>query len=259
MTDAIAIFGDVHGEAKLLRKLITKIREKFSDIDIYTLGDLIDRGPDSKEVIQICIDEKISGVYGNHESWLKELVESQKFNTYCLNAIMGGKATLESYGVDCYSDGHNYFPNGRNEKILAVELYRAIPDDHKAWIKKLHPYFFVDAGNETFWLIHAGLTNSVAESHKCKSDHLMMRKIVDMNDIDSILWPSPSLGNGPVTKDNLYHFKNDIQIFGHKPVKAPLIKDHFIALDTGCGTCEPYTLSAIILPSREIIQVRADE
>lgn len=258
MANEIAVFGDVHGEAALLKKLIHKIKDKYPDVSFFTLGDLIDRGLSSKEVIQICIDEKVEGVYGNHEEWIRDLVINQRFHSYCLKPIMGGKSTLESYGVDFHSDGHNYFPSGRDDKVLAAELYRAIPDDHKVWIKKLSPYFLLDIGDEFFWLIHAGLTTSVADSHKHTSDDVMMTNIVKMNHIESILWPSPNLGNGLV-KDNLYHFKNAVQIFGHRPVKEPIIKDHFIALDTGCGTCEPFTLSAIILPSKEIIQVRDED
>ena len=257
MESVAAVFADVHGEAEHLKKLIQKIKEKYPEAELYSLGDLVDRGSTSKEVIQVCIDENIKGIYGNHDQWIRDLVVKQTFDPFCLKPIMGGKYTLDSYGVDFYSDGYDYFPNGRSEKILGIELYNRIPEAHKKWIKELVPYRRITVADQTFWLIHAGLTLSVAGKYQADSDDEMMRKIVE-KEVDSILWPSPNLGGG-FTKDNLYHFKDAVQIFGHRPVKEPLIKDHFIALDTGCGTCEPFTLSAIILPSKEIIQVSDNE
>lgn len=252
----VGVFGDVHGEAQLLKKLIQKIKEKYPEIDLYSLGDLLDRGSSSKEVVQICIDEGIKGLYGNHDQWCRELIVKQVFDPFCLKPVMGGKFTLESYGVDFYSDGYTYFPKGRNPKVLALELTKAIPDSHKKWIRELVPYRKITVGGETFWLIHAGLTQSVASSNQARNDDEMMSRIAQ-KDVNSILWPSPHIGKSEAD-DNLYWFKDAVQIFGHRPVKEPVIREHFIALDTGCGTCEPFTLSAIILPSREIIQVRDD-
>jgi hypothetical protein len=263
----VVIFGDVHGKADLLRKLIDKVRDKFGqDVDIYSVGDLIDRGPDSKGVIQICIDEGIKGQMGNHEQWLKELCVNQVFDDYCQQSIMGGEHTIDSYGVEIYSDGQNYFPQGRSSKEIGQELFDAIPDSHKEWIAALPNYRVIGVDGKSYWLIHAGLVKPTAASWRTKglnpadvlSDGDMMEKI-SKNKPDSILWPSPNLGffGKP---DNLFHFSGDaVQVFGHRPVRAPIIKEHFIALDTGCGTCHPYTLSAIVLPSQEIIQVSEED
>ena len=49
------------------------------------------------------------------------------------------------------------------------------------------------------------------------------------------------------------------QILGHTPIQSPVVRpNHFVALDTGCGTCPPFTLSALVLRddgTSEIVRV----
>ena len=67
----IIVFGDVHGEADKLKTLIDKCRLKFGDnVQFVSVGDLLDRGPDSKTVVQLCIDNDIRSAVGNHDSWM---------------------------------------------------------------------------------------------------------------------------------------------------------------------------------------------
>jgi len=252
--DRIAVFGDVHGKSDMLKKLIKKVRKKHPDIEIYSLGDLIDRGPDSKGVIQVCIDENVKGIVGNHDQWLQELVVKKLFDPFCIKPIMGGAATLKSYGVDMFSDGVNHFPKGRPYAQIAMELLGSISKEQAEWISKLPSYRKIQVGEETFWLLHAGLTEPNAASFKEDSDDKMMKGIEEKN-VNTILWPSPFFGTME-RPDNLYHFNDAVQVFGHRPNKKPIIKDHFIAMDTGCGTCEPFTLSAVILPDRKIVRVK---
>ncbi len=260
------VFGDVHGQAKQLKKLIDKVRERFGqEVDIYSLGDLIDRGPDSKGVIQLCIDEGIIGQIGNHDQWLQDLVVGQKFDEFPLRKVMGGRQTISSYDVDIYSDGKNYFPDGRDYKDIGKELFNSIPDSHKEWIVGLPNYRSITVDGKLYWLIHAGLIDPTARSFKFSMDLKElyndgeMMEYISRAQPDNFLWPSPNIKGAFGRPDNLYHFDNAIQIFGHRPVKKPVIKEHFIALDTGCGTCAPYTLSAVVLPSKEIIQVDHQE
>ena len=52
----VAILGDVHGEARQLRALIDHVRRLHgTGVEFYSLGDLIDRGSDSKGVLDICV------------------------------------------------------------------------------------------------------------------------------------------------------------------------------------------------------------
>ena len=63
----VAVIGDVHGCYYTLKQLVEKIKNKYPDIKIYCVGDLVDRGNNSFEVIEFVIAEKILFTIGNHD------------------------------------------------------------------------------------------------------------------------------------------------------------------------------------------------
>lgn len=62
----IAAIGDVHGCVDEFRQLVSVLEWQSLD-EIWTLGDLVDRGPDSAGAIQLCLDKNIKSVMGNHD------------------------------------------------------------------------------------------------------------------------------------------------------------------------------------------------
>ena len=70
----IAVIGDIHGCYKQLLDLYKKI--KLHTDEVYSVGDLIDRGPNSKYIIQFCMDNNIKPVLGNHEDMLIKAISS---------------------------------------------------------------------------------------------------------------------------------------------------------------------------------------
>ena len=62
----LIVIGDVHGCIRELEKLLKKAKAKKKDRVLF-LGDLINRGPNSKEVIQLARDIKATSLLGNHE------------------------------------------------------------------------------------------------------------------------------------------------------------------------------------------------
>ncbi len=62
----VAVFGDVHNSLSNLKLLYARLEHESLDA-IYTLGDLIDRGPDPAGVLAFCREKKIDGVIGNHD------------------------------------------------------------------------------------------------------------------------------------------------------------------------------------------------
>ena len=250
MSDQVAIFGDCHGQSGMLEELLIKIRDEAPKSQIYTCGDLIDRGPDSYGVIDLCIKYEVKGCYGNHEIWMKSLVEDRVFDSMALTKLMGGKETFRSYSVMDFS----------NETDAAIEFLDSIPQDHKDYLKSLKPYLKIEVDGWKYWLIHAGLSNKAASYIKSTNDDIsddeLMRLIVSTGSCeDFLMWPSPPLGNRFRPSHGMYVFKEGTQILGHKPLKSPIVNNDFIALDTGCGTCHPNKISAILLPSKKIIQV----
>ncbi len=113
MSDSkIAIIGDIHGCYNTLKSLYKKIKGTES---VYSVGDLIDRGKFSKEVVQFCIDNNIRPVKGNHEDMMITAIEkSDKFFSFIfkdaeLYYYNGGRETQYSYiNSRLYSNFKNF-------------------------------------------------------------------------------------------------------------------------------------------------------
>ncbi|MDG4720108.1 MULTISPECIES: metallophosphoesterase family protein [Thalassospira] len=98
--------GDIHGRADLLRAVIEKIdRDEVPTGSVKTvvyLGDYVDRGPESKAVIDLLIASQKAGarqhvIMGNHEEFLMRFLDDPVGSTSWLT--YGGAETLLSYGV----------------------------------------------------------------------------------------------------------------------------------------------------------------
>jgi len=233
--------GDVHGYDILFARLIEKIKNKYPDIELWSAGDLVDRGPNSKAVIDIAIENNVSAVYGNHELWLLFLIKEGLFFDYALSRAMSGAATIRSYGVR----------TDTSYEQIGVELYQAIPDAHKDYLLSMKRYAKLKAGDEQYWLSHTGFTGPFP-GQKLTDENVIKRMIAERG--EDLMWRAPRFRG---KNDNLFHFENGTQIFGHSYTKEPIIRDHFIAIDTiGAAKEHIKTLSAIILPEREVMQVK---
>jgi len=255
MSRPVAVFGDVHGEADILEALIAQIRTRFGeDVDLYCTGDLIDRGPDSRGVIDICIREGVKCITGNHELWLTKLATEQHFDDYALQPAMAGDWTLLSYEVTCHdpiwvsNNFHDYLPEGHKEFLADLPLTRT---------------FMV--GDQKYRLIHAGVKEYDAKMvladawriHEEDPDRdvsdLVVERIAAVKP-NCLLWTSPNIRRKH-EKPNLFKFPDgSIQIFGHLPLPNPMKGKHWIGIDTGCGTCAPFTLTAVVLQEGEDIE-----
>ncbi len=98
----IAIIGDIHGCINTLKSIYPKLKEKTSEI--YSVGDLIDRGPDAKAVVQFCLDNDIKCVRGNHEDILLKVIGEEPDRPFISRADRvenhirnGGDITIRSY------------------------------------------------------------------------------------------------------------------------------------------------------------------
>ena len=63
----VAIIGDVHGCFYTMVELYNRVLEKYKDIPIYCVGDLVDRGNNSFEVMEFVMNEKMLFTPGNHD------------------------------------------------------------------------------------------------------------------------------------------------------------------------------------------------
>ncbi|WP_414549552.1 metallophosphoesterase family protein [Anabaena sp. CCY 0017] len=124
------VIGDVHGHYEGLMKLMEFIAPG-SDDQVYFLGDLIDRGPKSSQVIDFVKDNNYGCLLGNHEQMLLSILIGDNVSTPAMQAWLygGGQATIASYEE------------------------ATIPDEHLEWLKTLPLY--LDLGD--IWLTHAGV------------------------------------------------------------------------------------------------------
>ncbi|HEY9642268.1 MAG TPA: metallophosphoesterase family protein [Coleofasciculaceae cyanobacterium] len=132
MASARRIFiGDVHGHYDGLMKLLEVIAPNQDD-QVYFVGDLIDRGPKSAQVIQFVQEQGYFCVLGNHEQLLLEAFpEGDRVSQYALQAWLqsGGQNTVASY---------------TDPELLLESI---------SWLRTLPTHY--DLGD--VWLVHAGL------------------------------------------------------------------------------------------------------
>jgi serine/threonine protein phosphatase 1 len=148
--------GDIHGCSKTFKKLLLeRIKIQKSD-KIYCIGDYIDRGNDSKGVIDFILKMRKKGYHihtlrGNHEELMIDSVKSEKnFKHWVKN---GGDSTLKSFCISSYNDLKPVYKNffqrtkycitsGRFVFVHAgLNFHSAFPfkDKHSMlWIRDFH-------------------------------------------------------------------------------------------------------------------------
>ena len=223
LPDGLRIYaiGDVHGRADLLQSLLTVI-----DVDLdrsaperaiqVFLGDYIDRGPDSRGVLDIlmrrCRSYETVCLKGNHEAFLLEVLKDpsrlQDWRHY------GGLLTLLSYGVTPTVN-----PNPEQQVELIDALERALPPEHKAFIERLPTSF--TCGD--FFFVHAGVRPGIPLDRQREQDLLWIR--------DEFLNSEDKFGK--------------YIVHGHTPVNNPDIRPNRINIDTGAYATGNLTLLSI--------------
>ena len=129
MSQRQIVIGDVHGHYNALQNLLNAIAPSENE-EVYFLGDLIDRGPQSARVVEFVMNSGYSCLRGNHEEMLLDILKQTEDMEELIYAWLynGGQATLTSYNNN-------------------------IPVEHIKWLKTLPTY--LDLGN--VWLVHAGV------------------------------------------------------------------------------------------------------
>jgi serine/threonine protein phosphatase 1 len=217
--------GDSHGRADLLIETIARIEDDLRRrpiqraVEVY-LGDYIDRGPDSKTVIDLLafrlVDNRAICLRGNHEAMLEEFLEDPA----CLHhwRQLGGMQTLASYGI-C--------PPSRLEADtdLRRRFRSNFPRTHELFLQCLRHNFCCG----DFLFVHAGIRPSVPIEHQDPNDLMWIRHEF----LDSV--------------QNHEKFV----VHGHTPVPHPDIRSNRINIDTGAW--HTGTLTCIAIEGRTIL------
>lgn len=225
------VVGDIHGRYDLLSQLITEIQldsktRKPKNLKIILLGDYVDRGASSKEVIDYILNFLIPSfdliaLEGNHEESMKFFLEHPLKNKRWLH--YGGEATLRSYGIEFpineYSDD--------DIKLVHKELALALPDTHSDFLANLSSHYSIG----DYYFAHAGIRPGVLLEEQSDRD---------------LRWIRGEFLN----HDGLYE---KIIVHGHNITDKPEFKENRIGIDTGAFYSNRLTCLVLEGDKKEIL------
>ncbi|MBZ9658203.1 metallophosphoesterase [Mesorhizobium sp. ESP-6-4] len=205
--------GDVHGRHDLLAAMHRRIESELehapgSDWRIIHLGDYVDRGPDSRSVIDFLIetrkrDPRNIMLAGNHDIGMLEFLAEAEPDGLFVN--YGGVQTAQSYGVDLLGDGHWY---GKAQAIARghMALVKAVPHSHIDFLQSLT--FSATFGD--FFFCHAGIRPGVP---------------LDRQNQQDLIWIRDAFHDHP----GLF---SKVIVHGHTPVPEAEVKANRVNVDT---------------------------
>jgi serine/threonine protein phosphatase 1 len=210
--------GDIHGGSQTFRALLNKIGLQRED-RVYLLGDYVDRGPDSRGVLDtiICLQEigfDLRPIRGNHDDMLLRNLTG-KHNDYSRHYLeFWGYETMVSFGVLSPDD---------------------IPPKYRRFLAGL-PYLLED---DRYIFVHASLDMEVADPLK-------------QTDPEVMLW-----GNGRLISDN--SLPGRIIVSGHmqhsrQQIEAALTRPH-IQIDNGAFTAESPDYGSLVALNLETMEL----
>jgi len=216
MMKRILAFGDIHGCYTKLIRLMEQLKINPEKDILVFLGDYIDRGDQSKEVVDYLVHLKKqlpSTIFllGNHEQMLLEYLSGKNINPFLVN---GGKKTLKSYF------GDNRLFSDQNPRL-------DFPPEHLEFFYSLSPYYEL----EDYIFVHAGLRDGIP---------------IERQELLDLLW---------IREDfyfSEFNFGKTI-IFGHTPFQQPFIYKQKIGIDTGATYGNK--LTCVELPARKFFAV----
>jgi len=205
----IYAIGDVHGRADLLDQLLARIdadldrRPIGRAIQVF-LGDYIDRGPASREVVDRLVErarsQEIVFLKGNHEAYIVEFMHNPEILDQWRQ--LGGLETLMSYGFR-----PSISASSAEKMELAKVFSGGLPQDHHRFLEMLQSSF--SCGD--FFFVHAGIRPGIPLTQQTEDDLLSIR--------DDFLSSEEDFGK--------------VIVHGHTPVHVPDIRPNRINIDTG--------------------------
>jgi serine/threonine protein phosphatase 1 len=216
--EAVAVVGDVHGEARKLREMLRRL-EAFRGRVVF-VGDYVSGGSDSADVVEILasLAAKDAGRFvflcGNHDLSLLRYLDDGDFGRF---AGEGGLDTLASYLPVVTGDVHMAFRS-------------AIPRPHLTFLQGLAASWESDE----YLVSHAGFDPARPAAR----------------DLKTMTQPE-----GRALSD-LVRDSGKLVVCGHyvQP-NGPLNSPHLICVDTGCGVLAEGRLTAVLLPERRFVSI----
>lgn len=229
----IYAIGDIHGERVLLERLLHRLGQDMADqaagrtVSVVFLGDYIDRGPDSRGVLDILCADPLPGaaalfLRGNHEQAMLDFLtvpaEAQEWLRF------GGAETLASYGVLATAGTSDPV----RLKSVADALATRLPPRHLAFLQQTE--LMLTIGDYVF--VHAGIDPALP---------------LDQQRPDDLLWIREGFIDQPPRGRH-------VVVHGHTIVDEPVLQGGRIAIDTGAYATGRLTAVALCDGERRILQ-----
>jgi serine/threonine protein phosphatase 1 len=219
MNSKYYIIGDIHGHLSKLKKIISYINKDMAEEDLLIfLGDYIDRGPDSFEVIEFLIElslrRKTVFLSGNHEEmFIRFATMGDNYKNYITN---GGGYTIKSY-------------------IKNLNTF-TIPESHKKFFNSLKLYY----EHADFIAVHAGLNPEI--------------EFIDAQKKYDMIWIREDFYKYPKKWEKTIIFGHTPTTYIHNSDSVYVDETrNIIGLDTNAMS-EGYPLSCLRWPDRKIYQ-----
>jgi len=203
------VIGDIHGRSDLLDRMVDLISRDLAanpaaDSVTVTIGDYIDRGPDSRGVLDRLarnpFPTRFVALKGNHEALFETFLSDHSVAEQWRR--LGGLETLHSYRIPVIE-----LMVGKNYEQASKALHKAVPEEHLRFLASLKTSI-------TFWryfLCHAGVRPGIPLERQSEEDLLWIR--------DEFL-------------NSKAHF-GKIIIHGHTPTERAEVLPNRINIDTG--------------------------
>ena len=229
------VIGDVHGEYDMLLELVKRLPRNAK---LIFVGDLVNRGRKSREVIAFAKENAFAVVRGNHEGYMlehgKQFLESlskcEEPNLNNMWMYVGGVPMLQSYGLlhRIKEQPYKVFRKPSGIEALKRDL---------EWIASLPIYLELGEieGYELPVVVSHGSIGDFWHLKESKLEHLEFYALSNRN--------RPSF-DAPI-----------FNIYGHVNVESVVIGRNFASIDTGCGKSYGAKLSAFCIETKEVVEV----
>ena len=232
----IYIIGDVHGCYRSLLALIEQLPHKF-DSKICFVGDLIDRGPASSDVVEFVRTRGYDAVMGNHE---KRFVSNAKTALRCAKT---GKFTSSNDLYAFFSLDESWlFNNGGEATLASYYRHGGVKQckEHLRFVSRLPIYLEYDLCDESgraLVVSHSAVGCAWGIRHDAERAKSFAAHVLSGRGDDS-------------ANDGIFN------VYGHTPVKMPVITEFSANVDLGCvykkHWGEKARLCALEFPSKKI-------
>lgn len=227
--------GDVHGQLEELEAAHDRIfRDGGQDALIAHVGDLTDRGPDSRGVIEYLLQGRQNGrpwvvVRGNHDRFLPKFMNDPEWIDSSLSTPthwldhpgLGAAETLQSYGLD----------TGKPRAALHAEALKAVPRSHAQFLGGL-PLWYL---HPLALVVHAGIRPGIDLQDQDEEDLVWIRKGFLESEADH----GPLVVHGHTAIKTAVHYGNRLNIDGGagygNPLCAVVIEEDAVHLLTDGG------------------------